>query len=113
VQAFAQTSPDVVDAAAAADLIRKGAVLLDVRTAREFEAGHIAEALNIPLQTLSAGPVQGLPGDHATPVVTICGVGKRSLNAMLLLKAQGYEKVKSVRGGMQAWMSEGHPLSLR
>ena len=29
------------------------------------------------------------------------------------LKAQGYEKVKSVRGGMQAWMSEGHPLSLR
>ena len=33
--------------------------------------------------------------------------------AMLLLKAQGYEKVKSVKGGMGAWMQENRPLKLR
>lgn len=113
VAAFAQNSPDILNGDAAVGLVREGAVLLDVRTTGEFEAGHIAEAQNISLQALAAGPVQGLPADRSTPIVTICGVGKRSLNAMLLLKAQGYEKVKSVRGGMQAWRAAGLPLKIR
>jgi cysteine synthase/rhodanese-related sulfurtransferase len=113
IQALAQNSPDIVAPEEAETLVRRGALLLDVRTPAEFEAGHIAEAMNLPLATLSAGPVQGLPSDRTTPVVTICGVGKRSLNALLLLKAQGFERVKSVRGGMQAWTAAGHPLQIR
>ena len=112
IQSLAQNSPDIVAPGEAQTLVRQGAVLLDVRTPAEFASGHIAEAVNMPLATLSAEPVQGLPSDRTAPVVTICGVGKRSLNAMLLLKAQGYEKVKSVRGGMQAWTAEGHPLQI-
>jgi rhodanese-related sulfurtransferase len=42
----------------------------------------------------------------------MCGVGKRSLTAMLLLKAQGYERVKSLRGGMAAWKEAGYPLKV-
>ena len=42
----------------------------------------------------------------------MCGVGKRSLNAMLLLKAQGYERVKSLRGGITAWKEAGYPLKV-
>lgn len=112
VQMFAQSSADVIDGDEAEKLVRAGALLLDVRTPGEYEGGHIAEAKNLPLGTLSSGPVQGIPPDRSMTVVTICGVGKRSLNAMLLLKAQGYEKVKSIRGGMQAWMSEGRPLEI-
>jgi rhodanese-related sulfurtransferase len=54
-----------------------------------------------------------LPADRSTQIVAICGSGKRSIAAMLLLKAQGYEKVKSVKGGMGAWMQENRPLKLR
>jgi len=107
VAAFAQTSPDVISPEDAKTLVRQGAHLLDVRNPSEYESGHIAEAKNIPLPDLVAGPVRGLPEDRAATVVTICGVGKRSLSALLLLKAQGFEKVKSIRGGMQAWKSEG------
>jgi cysteine synthase/rhodanese-related sulfurtransferase len=113
IQALAQNSPDIVELADAEHLVRQGALLLDVRTPAEFEAGHIVEAVNVPLATLSAGPAAGLPDSRTAPIVTICGVGKRSLNAMLLLKAQGYEKVKSVRGGMQAWTNEKRPLKIR
>lgn len=113
IQALAQNSPDIVDLQTAESLVRHGALLLDVRTPAEFNAGHIVEAVNHPLANLTAGPAQGLPADRATPIVTICGVGKRSLNALLLLKAQGYEKVKSVRGGMQAWIAEKRPLEIR
>ena len=113
IEAFAQASPDIITGGEAEDLIRSGALLLDVRTPKEYESGHIAEARNIPVQALAAGPVQGLPDDRSSQIVTICGVGKRSLNAMLLLKAQGYQRVKSIRGGMQSWTAEGHPLQLR
>jgi len=104
---------DVAEHDEAAKLVRQGALLLDVRTPGEYDGGHIAEAVNIPLQAIQAGPVQGLPADKSAQIVTICGVGKRSMAALQLLKAQGYDRVKSIRGGMQAWRAEGQPLKLR
>ena len=65
------------------------------------------------MDSLQAGPVAGLPSDRAKTIVTICAVGKQSLYAMLLLKAQGYERVKSVKGGMQDWTRARHPLRVR
>lgn len=112
LQSLAQTSADVIDAGQVAPLVRGGAALIDVRTPAEFQAGHIDAAVNVPLATIGTPDAQGLPSSPTTPIVAICGVGKRSLNAMLLLKALGYEKVKSVRGGMQSWTAAGRPLEL-
>jgi rhodanese-related sulfurtransferase len=87
-------------------------MLLDVRTVGEYEDGHIEEAINVPLASIVEGTAEGLPQDRSTTIVTICGIGKRSLSALLLLKAQGYERVKSSRGGMQLWNTEGRPLKI-
>src|SRR5688572_1152226 len=103
----APTAADVADHPEAQTLVKEGALLVDVRTPGEYQGTRIAEAVNIPLQAIQAGPVQGLPADKGAPIVTICGVGKRSLAAVGLLKQQGYTNVKSIRGGMQAWMTEG------
>jgi cysteine synthase/rhodanese-related sulfurtransferase len=113
VAQLVQNSPDVINPDEARKLVAEGALLLDVRTPAEFQSGHIAEAANVPLPDLVAGRIDGLPADRSTPIVTICAIGKRSLNALLLLKAQGYEKVKNVRGGLQAWTSQGQPLRVR
>lgn len=107
------SASDVAEPGEAAGLVRKGAFLLDVRTPGEFEAGHIEEAVNLPLQAMQMGAFNGLPADKSAPVVTVCAVGKRSMAATQLLKAQGYAQVKSIRGGMQAWMAEGQPLKIR
>jgi cysteine synthase/rhodanese-related sulfurtransferase len=113
VQKFAESSPDVISGDEAAALVRSGAVLFDVRTPKEYNGGHIEDAANVPLADLTAGTASGLPDARTTPIITICAVGKRSLNALLLLKAQGYEKVKSVRGGMTAWTADNLPLRIR
>jgi cysteine synthase/rhodanese-related sulfurtransferase len=107
------SASDVIEPKDVGKLVREGALLLDVRTPGEFEGGHIAEAVNIPLQAFQAGPVQGLPADKGAPIVTICASGKRSMAVLQLLKQQGYSKVSNSRGGMQAWMMEGLPLKLR
>lgn len=109
----APSASDEVDHPEALNLVKEGALLLDVRTPGEFMGPHIAEAQNIPLQLFQAGPVQGLPGDKAAKIVTICGVGKRSMAVTQILKQAGFTNVKSIRGGMQAWMNEGRPLKIR
>jgi cysteine synthase/rhodanese-related sulfurtransferase len=112
VQRHAENSPDVVTPADIEEFVRQGAMLLDVRTVGEYEDGHIEEAINVPLASIVEGTAEGLPQDRSTTIVTICGIGKRSLSALLLLKAQGYERVKSSRGGMQLWNTEGRPLKI-
>ncbi len=114
--AAAQAQPaadDVIEPVETVKRVRGGAVLLDVRTPEEFVGGHIAEAVNVPLQALQAGVTAGLPADKKAAIVAICGVGKRSLAASQILKGLGYADAKSSRGGMNAWVSEGQPMRIR
>jgi cysteine synthase/rhodanese-related sulfurtransferase len=101
----AGTALDEIAPAEAAQRIREGALLLDVRTPNEFVAGHLAEAVNLPLQALQAGAAQGLPPDKQRPIVTLCATGKRSVVALPLLRALGYTNVSSSRGWMRDWSS--------
>jgi cysteine synthase/rhodanese-related sulfurtransferase len=107
---FAEKGPDVIDVFAANDMIAAGVPLIDVRNPDEFAKERINEARNVPLPALSKGATAGLPTDRGAPVVTICARGKRSLYGLLLLKAQGYQNVKSVAGGMGAWVESGLPI---
>jgi cysteine synthase/rhodanese-related sulfurtransferase len=106
---FAESGPDVIDVFAANDMIASGVPLIDVRNPDEFARARIGEARNVPLPALSQGATEGLPADRSAPVITICARGKRSLYGLLLLKARGYQNVKSVAGGMGAWVESGLP----
>jgi cysteine synthase/rhodanese-related sulfurtransferase len=108
---IARASDDVIEPASARALLEGAgrASLVDVRSPEEYAGGHAPGAKNVPLPDLVGGWATGLPDDKASPLVTICKVGERSLYGMLLLKAMGYHDVKSVRGGLQAWTAAGLP----
>jgi rhodanese-related sulfurtransferase len=79
--------------------------LLDVRTVAEFSRGHVRGALNVPIQELQARlPSLGL--DPARPVVAICLTAHRSIPAVRLLRARGFEAAQ-LAGGMLAWRVAG------
>ena len=63
----------------------------------------------MPLGELTTGPSDALPTDRSAPIVAMCAKGKRSIYALLLLKAQGYQNVKSVWGGIGSWVESGLP----
>jgi cysteine synthase/rhodanese-related sulfurtransferase len=109
--AFAEEGPDVIDVFAAGRLLGRGVTVIDVRNPGELVRGRIAGSTNLPLPELSAGGTAGLPDDLHAPVVTICAAGVRSLYALLILKAKGYTDVKSVAGGMGAWVAAGLPTT--
>lgn len=76
-------------------VVVNGAVILDVRTQREYITGNIPGSLNIPLSKLHA---DSLPLDRSKVYVTVCSHGLRSVKAADLLKEKGY---KVYNGG--AW----------
>ncbi|MEU6663138.1 rhodanese-like domain-containing protein [Streptomyces sp. NPDC046821] len=84
------------------------AVLLDVREADEWQAGHIPGARHLPLSRLTSGAK--VPGVYAdSRLVLICRSGQRSQRAARLLREQGWDAV-DVTGGMKAWAGQGLPV---
>lgn len=91
-----------------AAMLKDGAVLLvDVREPDEFEAGHIAGAINLPLSAFSPDRV---PDAAGKTVVLQCAGGKRS--GMALEKCgQAQSAIDThLAGGIGAWKSAGLPV---
>jgi hydroxyacylglutathione hydrolase len=80
--------------------------VLDVRTSREFDNGHIDGALHIHGGLLQ-DRVDELPTDR--PIAVVCGSGYRASIASSFLKRRGFERVINVLGGMSAYTSAGYP----
>jgi rhodanese-related sulfurtransferase len=90
-------------------LINEGAVLLDVRTQAEFDAGHILDARHVPQDQL-ASSTETLKKYKDKVVIACCESGMRSGAAARVLQAQGFTKVVNLKGGLQAWRAENLPL---
>jgi phage shock protein E len=82
----------------------QGAIVVDVRTKKEYATGHIKGSLNIPVDELSVNLYQ-LP-NHDVPVITCCASGMRSEAAQNFLKRNGYKSVYN--GG--SWEKLQHKL---
>lgn len=82
--------------------------LLDVRTASEFENGHIAGAYNVPLDQLNehAQEVRAARGS----VVLICQSGQRAQRAEAVLRGAGMANIHVLDGGMKEWQARGLPV---
>jgi len=90
-------------------LINGGAAVLDVRKSDEFAAGHIIDARNIPEAEL-AKQADTLKKFREKPVVVYCDNGAASGGAVNILKEQGFTKVVSLRGGLNAWRQDNLPV---
>lgn len=84
-------------------------LVLDVRTEFEFRGGHVAGALNIPVQEL-AQRVSEIEGHKDAFVAVICRSGARSGSACGWLVQSGYN-VANVSGGMIDWERAGLPIN--
>ena len=74
-----------------AQLVKSGAVVLDVRSKEEFEGGHIRGAVNIPVDQLRNNFSR--LKDKTKPIITCCASGMRSASAKSILLSNGYTTV--------------------
>ena len=88
---------DPVIAKQAWPMIDQGALLIDVRTAEEFAAGHITGAINIPWEETDK-LMAAIGPDKQRQVVVYCRSGNRSGKAMVVLQNKGYTGVFNATG---------------
>jgi rhodanese-related sulfurtransferase len=106
-----QRRGDKVSALQATQLINQNkAVIIDVREAKEFKAGSLRGARNIPLKELPdrLGELDKFKGKTA---IVVCQNGVKSPKAASQLKKAGFEQAVSLDGGIAAWQSQGLPLA--
>jgi len=79
---------------------KKGMVLLDVRTDKEFQQGHIPGAVHVPLADIG-DKIKKLKKDKE--LVVYCQSGNRSIWAIKRLMGMGYTNLYNLKGGYSAW----------
>jgi rhodanese-related sulfurtransferase len=88
---------------------REDALVVDVREAAEYGAGHILGAKNVPLARVEDG-ANDLAKRKDKPLIVYCDSGNRAGKALGALKKQGFERVVNLNGGLGAWQSAGLPV---
>lgn len=86
---------------------RAGLVVLDVRGRAEWDAGHLPDAIHIPLAELPERLAE-LASDRG--IAVHCQGGGRSAIASSLLQSKGFGAVANVAGGFGAWTAAGYPV---
>jgi rhodanese-related sulfurtransferase len=88
------------------NLIAHGALVLDVRTDAEWNAGRLAWSVHIPLAQVQDRHAE-LPKNRT--IVAVCHEGGRSYKAAFALRQLGYNAV-NLAGGLKAWVAAGLPV---
>ena len=99
-----------VDAGTAAEVLDEGqAVLLDIRTPEEFDAGKIAGSVNIDYYADDFAALLDDLDKDATYVV-YCRSGNRSGASMEIFADLGFESIYEIDGGIVEWDAAGLPI---
>ncbi len=85
------------------------AVVIDVRSADEFDAGHITKSKNIPLDEIQTKAKQ-LEKFKKRPLVIVCKSGNRAGKAASQLRKLEFDKLFNLTGGLVEWQKDNLPL---
>ena len=84
-------------------------VVVDVCEPKEFQAGHVPKAINLPLSTL-ANRLRELDKYKNKPVIVACRSGNRSMKGAVILRKHGFATVYNLSGGLLAWEKDNLPV---
>jgi rhodanese-related sulfurtransferase len=110
---------ELLPPAAREEIEAGNAVLIDVRDAERYEAGHLQGAANVPAgesarDAHEADYAQAIEDAGAGPgdrVILVCGQGNRSARAADALRNEhGFTNVASIIGGSKLWSDLGYPI---
>lgn len=92
-------------------------MILDIREPYEFEAGHIADSINVPRGILETAceyeyeeTVPELVAARDKDIVIVCRSGNRSILAAYTMQQMGYQKVRSLKTGLRGWNDDEQAL---
>ncbi|RPI53015.1 MAG: rhodanese-like domain-containing protein [Acidobacteria bacterium] len=104
----AAISPEALNERIAAG---RAPVILDVRSKREYDAGHVPGAIHIPFWQIG-GRWRELAGVRGQPVAIYCGHGPRAHIAGAMLARHGFTAIAYLTGHMKRWKALNLPIEV-
>ncbi|HET8707852.1 MAG TPA: rhodanese-like domain-containing protein [Pseudomonadales bacterium] len=87
----------------------EGALVLDVRDPKDFQAGHITGSTNIPFNRINER-IGEIEHYKDKPVVLVCAMGQHAGMVGRILHTKGFKNVRRLAGGISTWKTDGLPL---
>ena len=81
-------------------------LIIDIREERDYLLGHIEGAVHLSRNTLESKVLESAP-EFDRPIVIYCAVGSSCVSATDTLRRLGYQKIFSLKGGLQNWLEAG------
>lgn len=85
------------------------AVAVDIRPTKAFNTGHLLKAVHLTPEEITAG-AEKIAKYRERPLIVCCERGLSSVASAKALRAAGFAKAYSLKGGIEAWRAEGLPL---
>jgi rhodanese-related sulfurtransferase len=82
-------------------------LIVDVRESHEFAAGHMPGAVSLPLSRFDPAEIPSASGKR---VVFSCAAGVRSMQALAIAQAAGFDLFEHYRGGFKEWAMAGEAI---
>ena len=108
-QIFESTEISVISDVQFIEIQDSDYILVDVRTAEEYESGHIQDAINFDYYSESFQK-EILSLDKSASIVLYCRTQNRSTKTANYLKENGYKEIAVLEGGITSWVKNGNDL---
>lgn len=102
-------SKSVSPQGAVALINRSEGIVIDLRDKKEFETGHIVDAINIPYAKLGQRLTE-LDKHKEKPVIVVCKLGQQSGMASKQIQEAGFLDVYKLAGGISEWRAQSLPV---
>ncbi len=89
---------------------REDAVVTDIRAQKDYNAGHISNAVHLSAEKAKQGDFSALEKYKSKPIILVCATGMTASGIANGLNKAGFESVFILSGGMQSWQSAGLPV---
>lgn len=89
---------------------RESAIVIDIRTEKEFKKEHIVDAIHFSNEKINAKDLTGLEKYKDRPIIVVCAAGMNSAKAAGILHSAGFITTNTLKGGISAWVAAGLPL---
>ncbi|UUO23414.1 rhodanese-like domain-containing protein [Colwellia sp. M166] len=90
---------------------RESGVVVDSRSEKDFKAGHIIDALHLDNEKVSKNDFATLENHKDNPIIVVCSAGLSAGKVANQLAKAGFTRVNLLKGGMNAWLSAGLPVT--
>jgi rhodanese-related sulfurtransferase len=90
---------------------KEDAYILDIRPSAEFKKGHILGSKQIKAELVTKGDFSPLEKFKDKPIIVVCAMGMTSKRAASQMLKAGFEKVVTLKGGINAWQGASLPIN--